>query len=230
MRRKSRRAWAEAAAREADEALLRRRLVEIHENSTVLVSLTPRGVLRLHRGFAYASDKVVQALAAFAHPEAGPADQRRAERMIVAFPIDQYVRRRARLRPRRERPRPGDRRLLGRLKELHRELNERHFGGALGSIDLRISGRMRTCLGELTVDSESHSAVEIAISRHHLECDPWDEVVHTLLHEMVHQWQAEAGHGADHGPGFRRKAREVGIAPVATRDIREVPPPASAAS
>jgi len=240
MRRKSRRAWAEAAAREADEALLRLRLmeagiaaerpIEIHENSTVLVSLTPRGVLRLHRGFAYAADKVLQALAAFAHPEAGPADQRRAEQMIVAFPIDRYVRRRERRRARRELPRPGDRGLLARLRQLHGELNERHFDGKLGRIDLRISSRMRTRLGELTVDAESHRALEIAISRHHVERDPWEEVVHTLLHEMVHQWQVEEGREADHGPGFRRKAREVGIAPVATRDIREVPPAASAAS
>jgi hypothetical protein len=44
-------------------------------------------------------------------------------------------------------------------------------------------------------------------------------VAHTVLHEMVHQWQAETGQEADHGPGFRRKAREVGIAPVASRDL-----------
>jgi len=40
-------------------------------------------------------------------------------------------------------------------------------------------------------------------------------VEETLLHEMVHQWQAETGAKVDHGAGFRRKARDVGIVPRA---------------
>jgi hypothetical protein len=32
-----------------------------------------------------------------------------------------------------------------------------------------------------------------------------------LLHEMVHQWQAENGLPVDHGAVFRRKAQEVGV-------------------
>jgi hypothetical protein len=34
---------------------------------------------------------------------------------------------------------------------------------------------------------------------------------------MVHQWQDENGQAIDHGPTFRRKAREVGICPSAKR-------------
>ena len=34
---------------------------------------------------------------------------------------------------------------------------------------------------------------EIAISRTHIRRHGWDEALHTLLHEMVHQWQAETG-------------------------------------
>jgi hypothetical protein len=45
-------------------------------------------------------------------------------------------------------------------------------------------------------------------------------VEHTLLHEMVHQWQAENGLPVDHRGGFRRKAREVGILPAARRPVR----------
>ena len=30
-----------------------------------------------------------------------------------------------------------------------------------------------------------------------------------MLHEMVHQWQAETGLAVDHGRTFRRKAREA---------------------
>ncbi len=235
MPKKLRRAWAEAAGREADEALLRRRLaeaglgperpIEIHQNQTVLVSLTPRGVLRLHRGYAYSSDRVIRALVEFAHPESHYGVQHRAERVIVDFPVDEYVH--ARRRPRRsDRPRRGDRNLLARLRQLHEELNQRHFDGKLEPIVLRLSGRMRTRLGELTVDVTGHTPLEVAISRRHIERDGWDEVEHTLLHEMVHQWQVESGQEADHGAAFRRKAREVGVEPVATRDIREERRPA----
>jgi hypothetical protein len=45
-----------------------------------------------------------------------------------------------------------------------------------------------------------------------------------MLHEMVHQWQAETGLPVDHGPGFRRKAREVGVLPTARRHLAAAPP------
>jgi hypothetical protein len=38
-----------------------------------------------------------------------------------------------------------------------------------------------------------------------------------MLHEMVHQWQAETGLKVDHGPTFREKARDVGVLPRARR-------------
>jgi hypothetical protein len=76
---------------------------------------------------------------------------------------------------------------------------------------------MRTRLGELSVDVRTGSPVEIAISRRHIARHAWAEVEHTLLHEMVHQWQAETGHPVDHGPAFRRKAQLVGISPGAKR-------------
>jgi hypothetical protein len=34
---------------------------------------------------------------------------------------------------------------------------------------------------------------------------------------MIHQWQEESGLPVDHGPQFRRKAREVGAQPRAKR-------------
>jgi hypothetical protein len=40
-----------------------------------------------------------------------------------------------------------------------------------------------------------------------------------MLHEMVHQWQAESGLRIDHGRTFRRKAREVGVIPAAKRTV-----------
>ena len=60
--------------------------------------------------------------------------------------------------------------------------------------------------------------LEIAVSRRHLR-HGWAEVEATLLHEMVHQWQAETGRPVDHGPGFRRKAEAVGVVGRARRKV-----------
>jgi predicted SprT family Zn-dependent metalloprotease len=78
---------------------------------------------------------------------------------------------------------------------------------------------MKRRLGELAVDSKTGKAAEIALSRRHIERHPWSEVEHTLLHEMVHQWQAESGLPVDHGPTFRRMARQVGVLPGAKRTV-----------
>jgi transposase len=78
---------------------------------------------------------------------------------------------------------------------------------------------MRTRLGELAVDLRSGRPTEIAVSRRHILRHPWPEVEHTVLHEMVHQWQAETGLPVDHGRSFRLKAREVGIEPQARRKV-----------
>ena len=71
----------------------------------------------------------------------------------------------------------------------------------------------------MTLDRETGRPTEIGISRRHLR-HGWAEVEETVLHEMVHQWQAETGRPVDHGAGFRRKAREVGIGARARRTIR----------
>jgi hypothetical protein len=79
---------------------------------------------------------------------------------------------------------------------------------------------MKNRLGHYMAATPSGLPAEIAISRRHISRDPWDEVLHTLVHEMVHQWQDENGHPIDHGQQFRRKAREVGISARATRRVR----------
>jgi hypothetical protein len=76
---------------------------------------------------------------------------------------------------------------------------------------------MRSRLGELSVDIRTGQPIEIAISRRHIARHQWSEVEQTLLHEMVHQWQAETGLPVDHGPLFREKARQVGVVPGAKR-------------
>ena len=191
--------------------------VVTHTNQTVLLSLSRR-VLRIHRGYAFAPDAVLKAVVRFLNPRVPRVLRRAAEREFLAFPVQEYAS--APPRPRRpERARPGDLRLLHRLEALHRELNQRHFGGALPEIPLRLSGRMKRRLGELAVDCRTGKAAEIALSRRHIDRHPWAEVEHTMLHEMVHQWQAENGFPVDHGPRFRGKARELGVLPHAKRQV-----------
>jgi hypothetical protein len=194
--------------------------VRTHANRRVMVSLTSRGELRLHKGYAYAPDRILRAILRFLSPRLPRPLRRLAEREFLAFPVEQYAPPPPGGRRGRERPRPGDVMLLYRLSRLHQELNDRHFDGRLTMVPIRLSSRMRTRLGELSMDLRTGSVIEIAISRMHIEQHPWDEVAHTMLHEMVHQWQAETGRPVDHGATFRAKAREVGALPKARRRVR----------
>lgn len=189
-----------------------------HTNRTVMVSLSARRVLRLHRGYGAAPDRVLRAIVRFLNPRIPRPLRRLAEREFLAFPVEHHAPPPAAL-PRCDRPQPGDLLLLHRLQQLHRRFNEAHFGGTLGALPLRISGRMRTRLGELSVDLRTGRPIEIAISRRHLTWHPWSEVEHTMLHEMVHQWQAESGLRVDHGSTFRKRARMVGVLPRARRGV-----------
>jgi hypothetical protein len=105
--------------------------------------------------------------------------------------------------------------ILERLERLHQILNERHFGGRLSTIALRLSERMATRLGEFHAGGDG-AAIAITLSRRHVERDGWTAATETLLHEMVHQWQCENDLPLDHGTAFRRKARAVGIPAAAT--------------
>jgi SprT-like family protein len=191
--------------------------VVTHTNRTVMLSLSRR-VLRIHRGYAFASDRVLKAIVRFLSPRVPRALRRAAEREFLEFPVHAYVTAPERP-PRRDRARVGDVALLHRLELLHRRFNALHFGGTLGDISIRLSGRMKSRLGEVALDLETGRPMEIGISRRHIARHSWSEVEHTLLHEMVHQWQAETGLRVDHGPGFRRKAREVGVLPAAKRRV-----------
>jgi hypothetical protein len=190
--------------------------VVTHTNRIVMVSLGARGVLRLHRGYAHAPDRVLRAIVRFLDPSLPRAVRRTAEREFLEFPVEQHFPSPP-APPRRERPRPGDLLLLHRLSRAHERLNGEHFGGTLRSLPIRVSSRMRTRLGELSVEVRTGWPMEIAISRRHIGRHGWAEVEHTLLHEMVHQWQAETGRPVDHGPIFRRMARQVGVLPQAKR-------------
>ncbi|MGH7702759.1 MAG: SprT-like domain-containing protein [Gemmatimonadales bacterium] len=190
--------------------------VRTHTNCTVMVSLTPRRVLRVHRGYVHAPDRVLSAIVRFLKPGTRRSTRAAARRELLAFPVDEHAPRLSGRGP--ERPRPADLPLQHRLERLHQLLNAEYFEGRLSSVPIRLSGRMRTRLGEVRADRGEGHLVAIALSRRHLRRDSWVEVTHTMLHEMVHQWQVESGYPLDHGSTFRRKARQVGIDPRAVLD------------
>ncbi len=191
-------------------------LVREHANRTVMLSFTA-GVLRIHRGYAWAPERVLRAIVRFLRRGTRREERAALRKEFLAFPVEQYAPPWTRER-RRERPRPGDVALLHRLERLHERLNAEHFGGALAAVPFRISSRMQVRLGELALELRTNRVLEIAVSRRHLR-HGWAEVEETVLHEMIHQWQAETGRPVDHGPEFRRKAAEVGATPRARRRV-----------
>ncbi|HTS90336.1 MAG TPA: SprT-like domain-containing protein [Gemmatimonadales bacterium] len=187
-----------------------------HRNRQVMLSWIPGRRLRVHEGYADAPDGVLAAIVRFVTPGTKRAARLAARREFLGYPVEDH----APAPPRPDRPeaeRPGDAVLLAELRRLHLYFNQRHFEGRLGEIQIRLSSRMRRRLGELRLDSGTGRAVSISLSRRHLRRDGAELWRDTLLHEMVHQWQAETGRPVDHGREFRLKARAVGIDPRAVR-------------
>jgi hypothetical protein len=190
----------------------RTRLV-LHRNRVVLLTFA-RGVLRLHEGYASAPDDVLRAIVRFLSPSTRRRDRLAARRAFLAFPVEQFVPSRAESPSPSPRWTPGraaaaDRPWIERLRAEHARLNAERFGGELGELPIRLSGRMRRRLGHVALDRTTGLATEIALNRRHVQRDPWPLVEDTLLHEMVHQWQAETGRRVDHGAGFREKMSTV---------------------
>ena len=208
----------------ADELLARLRELGLRRiarcrltrNRNVMVSFGG-SELRVHEGYLAAPESVLRAIVAFVEGRTR-AERRDAQRAIVSYPI-----RSPRPPARRERTHAADVEIAEQLAGWHARYNQRHFGGALKPIEIRVSRRMKTRLGHYTAAMVGGESAEIAISRSHLRRHGWQEALHTLLHEMVHQWQDETGLTIDHGSAFRAKAREVGIAPYARRVLATRP-------
>jgi hypothetical protein len=177
-------------------------------------------VLRIHRGYARAPDRILKAVVRFVAPRTPRALRRAAEGEILSFRPEDHAIGPPRRRRSGDRTQPGDDRKIERLSQLFGEFNARYFGGALPALPFRLSGRMRTRLGQLCMQHETGEPYEITLSRGHVDRHGWAEASHTLLHEMIHLWQHRSGHAVDHGPTFRRKAEEVGIAGSARRSVR----------
>ena len=187
-----------------------------HRNEQVMISWTPGRVFRVHEGYADAPDEVLRAIVRFVTPGMRRASRLDARKVFLAFPAERYA---PRVKKGPPKVRPTDRPVIEKLRQLHAALNARHFGAELQPITIRLSGRMERRLGELRLERATGRPVHIAISRAHLRRDGWLSVADTLLHEMVHQWQAETGRPVDHGSEFRQKALAVGIEPRAVRQV-----------
>ena len=195
--------------------------VVAHVNRRILVTLTARGALRVHAGYAYAPDEVLAAIVRWAGPRTRRADRLAAQRLLTAFPVhDHSAPPPTKVRARSPVVRPGDEPILARLCALHAELNERHFGGVLGEATLVLSARMRRRLGEFRPAGVFGERHEIAVGRRHLARDGWRRITETLLHEMVHQWQAETGRPLGHRSDFRLKCAAIGIEGRAVSRLR----------
>jgi hypothetical protein len=189
--------------------------VTLTRNRTVVVSYGG-GELRIHDSFLGASEEVWRAIITFVHGRTRGV-RNEARKTILQFPVP-----RPSESPRRkrspERTNPADLPFVRELTRLHAAYNDDRFAGTLRTIPIRISRRMKSRLGHYSPASHGFEP-EIVISRRHIRRDGWEEALHTLLHEMVHQWQDEAGLVVDHGSGFRAKARAVGITPLACRAV-----------
>lgn len=186
--------------------------VVLTRNRRTMVSLAA-GVLRVHEGFVRAPYHVQAAIATFATSR-NRTKRSAARDVIVEFPVP--------IRPalrRKAAQHADDLPMAARLTTLHAQLNLEHFGGALDHLDIQVSRRLARRLGHYTPRSHNGGVGEIVLSRRHVRRDGWPEAIHTLLHEMVHQWQDESGRPVDHGAGFRAKCRAVRIQPAATRMI-----------
>jgi len=210
----------DGAPRNATELLSRLRALgltgidrcRLTRNRAVMVSYRGRE-LRVHEGYLAAPSEVFAAIVTFVSGKTA-ASRRLARRRILSYQVARTPRVR---RP--DAPHPDDAPLMKRLTEWHRRYNDRHFGGELRPIQVRVSRRMRARLGHYMSASPSGEPSEIVVSRRHVRRHGWEEALHTLLHEMVHQWQDETGHPIDHGRLFRTKAREVGVVPSARRTV-----------
>jgi hypothetical protein len=209
------------APRSAEELLARLRAaglrgvdeLRLTRNRRTMVSVTRR-TLRVHEAYLGAPAAVHEAIAGFVMARRGP-QRAAAERVIVTFAgrIPPEAR-----PPRAERTHPDDELMAAKLLEWHGRLSRERFGGSLPEVPVRVSRRMRSRLGHYSPARDGAGA-EIAISRRHVRRHGFESAVQTLLHEMVHQWQDASGLAVDHGAEFKRKAREVGISPRATRVV-----------
>jgi predicted SprT family Zn-dependent metalloprotease len=190
------------------------RRVVFTRNRRVMASVSRGGAdLRLNAAFAEAPRDVLVAVGRMFTARDGRT-RRRAREAVIGF-VRGIAVPQAPPRPRRRTHVPDDAPHVARLRAEFDRVNAAHFGGALPSVPIHLSGRMRRRNGHFS----SHPP-EIVISRHLCTHGEDGEAERTMRHEMIHLWQHASGGRPDHGKAFRAWARRLDVHPRATRPVR----------
>lgn len=94
------------------------------------------------------------------------------------------------------------------LQLIFAQLNVSHFGGVLRAYRIVYNPRLTSVAGRI-----GYRPPIIELSAPLIGAHP-KHLAETLLHEMVHAWLHQQGLPNGHGPAFKQKMREVGLASV----------------
>ena len=222
-----------AALRERGVSSVRR--VGFRSNRSTILSLSAGGArLSLHDAFAYATPRILDALAVYL-TEGGRRTPgfrrasrtirrwRRLERAMAAERRRAGVPSRKSRQSRVEKPAPGpDCATLAQrryLEAMYRHYNRSLFGGRLPEdVCLRLSSRMTSRLGQVKLWRDRwgrRSVIELALNADLMLPENDENRTDTLLHEMAHieAWLLHGDGG--HGEAWKECARRVGCIDLA---------------
>lgn len=105
---------------------------------------------------------------------------------------------------------------LGRLYVEYHAVNSRHFAGLLPSVPIDITAIQRSrgkvgMIGCTECSYADNRPLCILIDRKFVAGHMWADIMHVLLHEMIHVWQAVRGERPNHGRSFREMAKRLQI-------------------
>ena len=194
--------------------------IVVTPNRTVMLSLSKR-VLRVHRGYAFAPDRVLQAIVRFLNPRVP-----RALRRWRSGSSWRFRSRRTRPSPRarrRERARPGDCRTpapAGQPAPPASTLNTSAARWATSRFGSRAgcAPGWASCRSRSGPDGRSRSPSAGVTSRG----TPGPRSSTPCCTRWSTSGRRKPGCRIDHGRTFRPKAREVGVLPVARRPVTPV--------
>lgn len=199
--------------------------VTLKANRRRIWSLTANGSrFNLHRAFARAPHEILDDLALIAReaPRNGRRYRAAADR-VARWPVVVEAMRELATKASAAARQPGpccatsEQRAY--LEAAYREINRRRFGGRLPKlVPLRLSGRMRSRLGQMMPGRSADGGVrvvEIALNADLMLAENDIIRTETLVHEMAHVADLMENGKVGHGPTWRRIALQVGCEPRA---------------
>jgi len=107
---------------------------------------------------------------------------------------------------------------LGQLYAAYHEVNQSRFGMLLPMLPIFINPGVRKRqnseepeIAHLWTDDYTGAPRYIEFWEHHALTDHWSYVRETLLHEVIHVWQAATGRKVAHDAVFRLMAKRLGV-------------------